>query len=117
MGALAGLFRRFAQWRVGRLPAGLLALLPVAVLLDLFDVLDEFALGPVGMAVSFVAEAAFLLGVTGRPTYSLGFAGVDLIPGLDLIPFATLAVLAEIGRAWREDPGVVRTPDGPVIDV
>lgn len=122
VGALAGFVARIAKKRIGRLPVGLLALLPIAVLLDLFDVGDELFGGPIGMALSFVAETAFVLGVTGRASYAIGFAGMDLIPGLDIIPVASITVLREISRAWREgdvtrpaDGGYV--PTGPVIDV
>lgn len=120
--ALAGVVRKVAGWKLGRLPVGLLALLPVAALLDLFDVGDELVGGPVGIALSFVAETAFVLGITGRPSYALGWAGFDLIPGLDLVPVATITLVREISRAWREGdlarpaPGNF-VPTGPVIDV
>lgn len=116
--ALAALFARVASLRAGRLPVGLLALLPVALLLDFFDFADELFLGPVGVGASFLIESAFVLGVTGRPAYAFGFAGIDLIPGVDIIPFATIAVVRELLRAWNEEPDArgVR-PDGPVIDV
>lgn len=115
---LARLVERLARVRVGRMPVGLLALLPVAVLLDLLDVGDELLLGPVGMALSFVLETAFVLGVTGRPGYALGFAGIDLVPGLDVIPFATLTLVKAIADAWNE-PGPApggTPPHGPVLD-
>lgn len=99
--SLARLVRSVAQARAGRVPVGLLALLPVALLLDLFDFGDELAFGPVGMAISFVLETAFVLGVTGRPAYALGFAGIDLVPGLDVIPFATLTLIKAISDAWN----------------
>lgn len=115
---LAGVFGRLAAWRVGRVPVGLLALLPVALFIDLFDAADELALGPIGMAVSFVVEAAFLLALTGRTSYAVGFAGIDLIPGVDLIPFATLTLLSRVLRAWREGPDEGKMhPEGVVIDV
>lgn len=117
--ALARLIRRIADARAGRVPIGLVALLPVALLLDLFDFADELAFGPVGMALSFVLETAFVLGVTGRPAYALGFAGIDLVPGLDVIPFATLTLVKAISDAWDEErPQEARGPrrDG-VIDV
>lgn len=115
---LAAFIARVAALRAGRVPIGLLALLPVAILIDVFDALDELALGPIGMAVSFLVEASFLLGLTGRATYALGFAGVDLIPGIDVLPFATLTLVRELARAWsgERDEGKIR-PDGPVIDV
>lgn len=118
VGALARLVTRIAQRRAGRVPVGLLALLPVALFLDFFDAADELALGPVGMAVSFVLESAFLMGITGKPAYAFGFSAVDVIPGVDLIPFATLTLVREIARAWDEGrpEGRVR-PEGPVIDV
>lgn len=118
--ALAALFARVASVRAGRVPVGLLALLPVALFLDFFDAADELFAGPVGMFVSFALESAFVLGVTGRPTYALGFAGIDLIPGVDLIPFATIAVVRELARAWNEGaPTAARRSrvEGPVIDV
>jgi hypothetical protein len=116
--ALAAFFQRLADLRAGRVPVGLLALLPVALFLDLFDVADELFVGPVGMALSFVLETAFVLGLTGRTSYALGFAGIDLIPGVDVIPFATLTLVKAIADAWKEgEPeGRVR-PEGPVIDV
>lgn len=115
---LAGTFGRLASWRVGRIPAGLLALLPVALFIDLFDVGDELVFGPLGMAASFVVESAFLLAVTGRASYAIGFAGIDLVPGIDIVPFATITLVVEIARAWRapEQDGKVH-PEGVVIDV
>ena len=116
--ALARLFQRLADVRAGRVPVGLLALLPVALFLDLFDVADELVLGPVGMALSFVLETAFVLGLTGRTSYALGFAGIDLIPGVDVIPFATLTLVKAIADAWNEGAEERRVPrQGPVIDV
>lgn len=114
---LAAAFQRLADLRVGRVPVGLVALLPVALFLDFFDAADELFLGPVGMAVSFLLETGFLLGLTGRATYAFGFAGIDLIPGVDIIPFATLTLVREIARAWNEDEDGVGRPKGPVIDV
>lgn len=119
VGAMASGFARVAERRAGRVPVGLLALLPVALLIDVFDAADELALGPIGMAASFLVESAFLLGVTGRASYAFGFAGIDLVPGVDVLPFATITLAGEILRAWRDAPradGKVR-PDGPVIDV
>lgn len=112
---LADLVRRIADIRTGGRPTGLLLLLPVALFLDLFDAADELG-GPVGMGLSFVLETAFLLGLTGRPGYAFGFAGIDLIPGVDLVPFATITLLREIRAAWREDT-VVYNPHGRVVDV
>lgn len=120
MNDLAAFFGRLKSVRVGRVPVGLLALLPVALFLDLFDVADELVVGPVGMGISFVLESAFLLALTGRPTYAFGFAGIDLLPFIDTIPFATITLVLEIVRAWgappEEDP---RGPghEGPIIDV
>lgn len=116
VGPLAALIGRLAELRVGRAPVGLLLLLPLAILLDVFDTFDELALGPVGMGASFLLETAFVLGVTGRPGYALGFAAVDLVPGIDVIPVATLTLLARIFAGVRGDGDQVR-PDGPVIDV
>lgn len=119
VGSLASLLRKLAALRAGRVPIGLLTLLPVALLLDFFDAGDELLLGPIGMGTSFLLESAFLLAVTGRPTYALGFAGLDLIPFVDVIPFATITLAREIVRAWNEPPSE-RAPDrpqGPVIDV
>lgn len=116
--ALAELFARVAALRRGRTPVGLLALLPVAVLLDVFDAADELFLGPVGMLASFVLETAFVLGVTGRPAYAIGFAAVDLVPFVDTIPVATLTLVAEIARAYREGGASAGPARGaPVIDV
>ncbi|HEX2022020.1 MAG TPA: hypothetical protein VHH36_04860, partial [Candidatus Thermoplasmatota archaeon] len=64
VGAIASFIESIARIRAGRVPAGLLLLLPVAVLLDVFDAADELAT-PVGMALSFVLESAFLLAITG----------------------------------------------------
>lgn len=111
---LAALVARLAELRVGRLPVGLLLLLPVAVALDIFDTFDELALGPVGMAASFLVETAFVLGLTGRAGYAVGFATFDLIPGLDVVPVATLTLVSRIGAALRED---APARSGPVIDV
>lgn len=117
--ALADLFAKLAALRAGRIPIGLVALLPVALFIDLFDVADELALGPVGMGVSFLLEAAFLLGLTGRASYALGLAGIDLIPFVDTLPFATITLVREIAAAWR-DPRAPTPPargQGPIIDV
>lgn len=118
--ALAELFGRIARLRAGRVPIGLVALLPVSLFIDLFDVADELALGPVGMALSFLLEAAFLLGLTGRASYALGLAGVDLIPFVDTLPFATITLVREIAAAWRgerAEPPTPQRPQGPIIDV
>lgn len=119
VGSLATVLRKLAALRVGRVPVGLLALLPVSLFLDFFDVADELFLGPVGIGMSFVLESAFLLAVTGRPTYALGFAGIDLLPIVDVIPFATITLGREIVRAWREEPAAAppARPQGPIIDV
>lgn len=117
VGALARWFGDVASRRAGRLPVGLLSLLPVAILIDVFDAMDELALGPVGMLVSFVLESAFLLGVTGRVGYSFGLSAVDLVPGLDVLPMATLTLLAEAARAWSGEDEPKARPTGPVIDV
>lgn len=107
--------RRVAEIRAGGRPVGLLMLLPVALALDLFDFADELG-GPAGMGLSFVLETAFLLGLTGRTSYAFGFAGIDLVPGVDLIPFATITLVREILAAWRDDL-VVFHPTGRVVDV
>lgn len=112
---LADLVRRVADIRAGGRPVGLLMLLPAAVLLDVFDFADELG-GPVGMGASFVLETAFLLGLTGRASYAFGFAGMDLVPGVDVIPFATITLVREIAAAWHEDR-VVYHPEGRVVDV
>ena len=118
VGALARWFAGVASRRAGRLPVGLLSLLPIAILIDVFDALDEFALGPVGMLGSFVLESAFLLGITGRAGYSFGLSAVDLVPGLDVLPMATLTLLAEAARQWSgEGEDAKPRPTGPVIDV
>lgn len=105
---VAGLVARVAAIRAGKVPLGLLLLLPVAIMIDVFDFGDEFFFGPVGMAISFAVETAFVLGVSGRPGYAFGFAGIDLIPGVDVIPFATLTVLREFVLAWKHrDDGVI----------
>lgn len=100
--------------RLRSTPGGFLVLLPIAIALDVFDVVDELALGPVGMAIAFVVESAFLLGVTGRSSYALALAGIDLVPGLDVLPLATIALVREYLRAGRDAPAGV---GGPVIDV
>lgn len=112
---LADVVRRIAAIRTAGRPTGLVMLLPVAIALDLFDLADEFG-GPVGMGLSFVLETAFLLGLTGRASYAFGFAGIDLIPGVDLVPFATITLVREIMAAWRDDL-VVFHPEGRVVDV
>lgn len=116
--ALASFFARIAKARWGRVPIGLLALLPFAILIDTFDAADELALGPVGMAVSFVVEAAFLLGLTGRASYALLFAGLDAIPFVDVLPWATITLVREIVAGFRAEPEAPAPPSrGPVIDV
>lgn len=113
---LAAFFRRVAAFRRGRVPLGLLALLPVAILIDLLDIPDELAGGPLGMGLSFILESAFLLGLTGRASYAFGMAGIDLIPFVDVIPFATITLVREIVQAWTRPLDPVR-PSGPIIDV
>lgn len=115
--ALAAIFRRLAAIRVGRVPVGLFALLPVALALDLFDVGDELVGGPLGMGLSFLVEAAFLLAITGRASYALGFAGIDLIPFIDTIPFATITLVREIVKTSSEKAPETERPSGPIIDV
>lgn len=116
--ALAGVFRGLASLRMGRVPIGLVALLPVAIFLDLFDVADELVAGPLGVGLSFLLESAFLLALTGRATYAFAFAGIDLIPVVDVIPFATITLVRELVRAWGEPPrDAPRPPDRVVIDV
>lgn len=116
--ALAALFERLARLRVGRVPVGLLALVPVALAIDLLDVPDELLGGPVGMGVSFFLEAAFLLALTGRPGYAIGLAGIDLVPLLDTLPLATIMLVRAILRAWATEPPRPEPPvQGPVIDV
>lgn len=119
MSQLAELIARVARIRHGRLPTGLLALLPVAIFLDIVDSpLDLFG-GPLTMGIAFLLETAFLLGLTGSPGYAFLFSGVDLIPGVDLVPFATLTLIREIAKAWRGDGfrDRVTVNGGPIIDV
>lgn len=116
--ALGRVFARIAKLRVGRVPIGLVALIPVALFIDLFDAGDELVGGPVGMGVSFLVESAFLLGLTGRAGYAIGLAGFDLLPIVDVIPWATITLVREIVVAWREPArdAAPATP-GPIIDV
>ncbi len=115
---LAALFRRIADMRLGRVPIGLVALLPVALLIDLFDVADELALGPVGVVLSFILESAFLLGLTGRASYALAFAGLDLIPVVDTLPWATITLVRQILANWNAPAPMPAPPaTGPIIDV
>lgn len=111
--ALVGWFARVAAIRHGRTPTGLLVLVPVALAIDLIDSPLDLLGGPVSMALAFILESAFVLGITGRPRYALASAGIDLIPGIDLVPFATLTLVREIVRAWRRSDA----PSGTVIDV
>lgn len=117
--ALAAFVQRIARARVGRFPVGLFALLPLAILIDAFDAADELALGPVGIGLSFLLETAFLLGLTGRASYALAFAGLDLIPFVDVLPWATITVVKEIVASFRTGPDApAKTPPpGPIIDV
>ena len=116
--ALARVFRALAAKRAGRVPIGLVALLPVALFIDLFDVGDELVAGPLGVGLSFLIESAFLLGLTGRAAYAIGFAGIDLIPFVDTIPFATITLAIKIVQATKAPPdGSPSRPEGPVIDV
>lgn len=120
--ALATMFHRIADMRLGRIPIGLVALLPVALLIDLFDIADELALGPVGVGLSFLLETAFLLGLTGRASYALGFAGLDLIPVVDTLPWATITLVREILANWNSPAQGPRAPpqappQGPIIDI
>lgn len=116
VGGLAAWFQRIARARAGRVPIGLLAMLPLALAIDAFDAADELFLGPVGMGAAFVLESAFLLAVTGGIAPAFAFAALDLIPFVDTIPWATILLGREIWRAWRGGPrGEI--PTGPVIDV
>lgn len=111
-------FARIAKLRLGRVPIGLVALIPVALFIDLFDAGDELVGGPIGMGVSFLVESAFLLGLTGRAGYAIGLAGFDLLPIVDVIPWATITLVREILVAWREpDAGSASPTRGPIIDV
>lgn len=95
------------------MPTGLLTLVPLALFLDLVDSpLDLFG-GPISMAIAFFLEAAFLLALTGKPSRALLYSGLDLVPGLDIIPFATLTLAKEIVKAWRAGPPAA---EGPIID-
>lgn len=114
---LASAFRRIASARWGRVPIGLVALLPVAIAIDLFDVPDELALGPVGVALSFVIESAFLLALTGRAGYAFGLAGLDLIPFVDVLPWATITLVRQILAALAQPVEATPPPQGPIIDV
>lgn len=114
---LASLVRRVAQVRVGRAPVGLFALIPVALFLDFVDSPLNLALGPFSMVVAFVLETAFVLGLTGKTGYAIGLSGIDLIPGIDVVPFATITLGIEIAKALRGAPATGNTGDGPVIDV
>ena len=117
--SMAELIARVARIRHGQAPTGLLMLLPLSIFLDVVgSPLDLFG-GPITMGLAFILESAFMLGLTGQTSYALLFAGIDLIPGLDLIPFATLTLVKQIAKAWREggfrDPVTVN--GGPIIDV
>lgn len=118
VGALSDAFQRIADLRWGRVPIGLVALLPVAMLIDAFDAVDEIFLGPVGMGAAFAIESAFLLAVTGSAAPAFALAALDLIPFVDTMPWATIMLTWRILRAWREPSDAPRTGrDGNVIDV
>jgi len=112
---MADVVARIAAWRARGRPMGLIVLLPLAMIIDAIDTADELFFGPVGVAVAFVLETTFLLGVTGQAGRALGMASIDLIPFIDTLPFATITTVREIVRQWR-GPRVVAGPDGPVID-
>lgn len=115
---LARLFERIASARLGRVPIGLVALLPIALFIDFLDIPDELLGGPIGMGLSFILEAAFLLGLTGRASYAFAFAGLDLIPFVDTMPWATITLVRTILGAWsQEGPQREPPPQGPIIDV
>lgn len=115
---LARLFERISRWRVGAVPAGLLALLPVALFVDLFDAADELAGGPLGMGIAFLLQSAFLLALTRRSDLAFGLSASDLVPLLDTIPFSTIVLVRLIVRAWgAPPPEAPLRPEGPVIDV
>ena len=118
VGGLAAWFQRIARARAGRVPIGLIALLPIALAIDAFDAADELFLGPVGMGAAFVVESAFLIAVTGGMAPAFAFAALDLVPLVDTIPWATILLGREIWRAWRDGPRD-DTPRsaGTVIDV
>lgn len=117
--ALASMFRRIAALRWKGVPIGLVGLLPVALFIDLFDAADELVGGPLGIALSFIVQAAFLLGLTGRASYALAFAGLDVLPIVDVMPWATITLVRTIVAEWsapRDAPEDVK-PRGPIIDV
>lgn len=116
IGPLVGWFSRIAAKRWGRVPIGLVALLPIALLIDAFDAADELVLGPLGMGVAFALESAFLLAVTGSAAPAFGLAALDLIPFVDTIPWATIMLGARIWREWAKMSEGPRA-NGPVIDV
>jgi hypothetical protein len=116
--SLAEIIQRIARIRHGRVPTGLIMLLPLSLFIDIVDSPIDLLGGPFSMGIAFILETAFMLGLTGQTSWALLFSGIDLIPGLDLIPFATLTLIKEINKAWRE--GDFRAPvhlDGAVIDV
>lgn len=117
VGRLAAWFERVAARRWGRVPIGLVGLLPLAILIDVFDAADELFGGPIGIAASFLVESAYLLALTGSVAPSLAFAAIDLIPFVDVLPIATIVTLREIARAWGDEPRGREGPRGPVIDV
>ena len=119
VGGLAAWFRSVADRRWGRVPIGLISLLPISLAIDLFDVADEVFLGPVGVGVSFFVESAFLLALTGSAVPAFAFAALDVVPFVDTIPWATILLVREIMRAWRGESDLreTRAAGAPVIDV
>lgn len=115
--ALARAFERIARARLGRVPIGLVALLPVALFIDFLDIPDELLGGPIGIGLSFILEAAFLLGLTGRASYAFAFAGLDLIPFVDTMPWATITLVRAMLGEWRRDARAPPNARGPIIDV
>jgi hypothetical protein len=92
-----------------------LAVVADALQIAIFPLFAEGAVSPVDDILDVVVMAA-LIGLIGWNWEFLpSFAG-ELVPGLDLVPFWTLAV-ANAYRKWKRAEGGVRQIDVEPIDV
>ena len=90
--------------------AMLLAILADGVQIVIFPLFAEGAISPLDDILDFVVMVALIRLVGWHWEFLPSLVG-ELVPGLDLVPFWTLAVL-NVYRKWKRFEGV-----GDVIDV
>jgi hypothetical protein len=94
----------------------ILAVAADALQIVVFPLFVEGALSPVDDVLDF-AVAAVLVKLLGWHWEFLPAFGAELVPGVDLVPFWTFAVM-NVYRKWKQNVGVEKqTPnDPPVIE-